>query len=243
MSKPLRALLLAAGLGTRLRPLTLQTPKCLVTIGGEPLLGHWLRQLEEAGCEAVLVNTHYLADQVVAYLANWKGRPMAVERVHEPELLGTAGTLAANREFFAGATGLLIHADNAMEGELSGLLAAHDQRPSGCLLTMLTFLSEQPSSCGIVETDGQGVVQGFHEKVVMPPGNCANGALYAFDQPFLDWFCRMDPTINDFSTGVIPRLMGQIYTWPASGAYLDIGTPQALRQAQQIWTQPDGARP
>ena len=79
MSKPLRALLLAAGLGTRLRPLTLQTPKCLVTIGGEPLLGHWLRQLEEAGCEAVLVNTHYLADQVVAYLANWKGRPMAVE--------------------------------------------------------------------------------------------------------------------------------------------------------------------
>ena len=243
MSKPLRALLLAAGLGTRLRPLTLQTPKCLVTIGGEPLLGRWLRQLEEAGCEAVLVNTHYLADQVVAYLASWKGKSMAVESVHEPELLGTAGTLAGNREFFAETTGLLIHADNAMEGELSGLLAAHDQRPSRCLLTMLTFLSDQPSSCGIVETDGQGVVQGFHEKVVLPPGNCANGALYAFDQPFLDWFCRMDLNISDFSTGVIPRLMDQIYTWPASGAYLDIGTPQALLQAQQIWAQPDGARP
>jgi mannose-1-phosphate guanylyltransferase len=243
MSKPLRALLLAAGLGTRLRPLTLQTPKCLVTIGGEPLLGCWLRQLEAAGCEAVLVNTHYLADQVVAYLASWQGRTMAVESVHEPELLGTAGTLAANREFFAGATGLLIHADNAMGGELPGLLAAHGQRPSGCLLTMLTFQSDQPSSCGIVETDGQGVVQGFHEKVVMPPGNCANGAMYAFDQPFMDWFCSMDQHISDFSTGVIPRLMGQIYTWPASGAYLDIGTPESLRQAQQIWPQPDGARP
>ena len=64
MKKPFRALLLAAGLGTRLRPITLETPKCLVPIGGEPLLGRWLRQLELAGCEAVLINTHYLADQV-----------------------------------------------------------------------------------------------------------------------------------------------------------------------------------
>ena len=61
MTQPFRALLLAAGLGTRLRPITLDTPKCLVPIGGEPLLGRWLRTLEIAGCDSVLINTHYLA--------------------------------------------------------------------------------------------------------------------------------------------------------------------------------------
>jgi len=114
MIRPLRALLLAAGLGTRLRPITLHTPKCLVPVAGEPLLGRWLRQLEAAGCEAVLINTHYLADQVEAFLQQRPAGPMGVHTIHEPELLGTAGTLLSNRAFFEDSTGLLIHADNAM---------------------------------------------------------------------------------------------------------------------------------
>ena len=76
MTQPFRALLLAAGLGTRLRPITLNTPKCLVPIGGEPLLGRWLRMLEMAGCDSVLINTHYLADQVEAFLMNWSSSTM-----------------------------------------------------------------------------------------------------------------------------------------------------------------------
>jgi len=233
MKRPLRALLLAAGLGTRLRPLTLHTPKCLVPIGGEPLLGRWLRQLEAAGCEAVLVNTHYLPEQVTHFLQGWHSNRMHVQVVHEPELLGTAGTLLANRSFFDGANGLLIHADNAMAADLSGLLAAHSQRPANCLLTMLTFQSDQPSSCGIVETDGEGVVIAFHEKVANPPGNCANGALYAFDPSFLDYLSSMSPPPSDFSTEVIPTLMGKIHSWHTDQPYLDIGTPEALVTAQQ----------
>ena len=200
MNRPLRALLLAAGLGTRLRPLTLHTPKCLVPVAGEPLLARWLRQLEAAGCEAVLINTHYLADQVVAFLQERTASPMRVHTIHEPELLGTAGTLLANRSFFEGATGLLIHADNAMAGDLQGLLIAHAARPAQCLLTMLTFRTDQPRSCGIVATDERGVVTAFHEKVADPPGNCANGALYAFDPEFVEVLARMQPAPSDFST-------------------------------------------
>ena len=122
MNQPLRALLLAAGLGTRLRPLTMHTPKCLVPINGEPLLGRWLRNLEQVGCEAVLVNTHYLAEQVTAYLQSWNST-IAIQNVYEHELLGTAGTLRANQAFFANSTGMLIHADNAMS-EGAGFLAA-----------------------------------------------------------------------------------------------------------------------
>jgi mannose-1-phosphate guanylyltransferase len=234
MSRPLRALLLAAGLGTRLQPLTLHTPKCLVSIGGEPLLGRWLSQLEGAGCEAVLVNTHHLAKQVKSFLEDWRGDGMAVHSVHEPELLGTAGTLLANQGFFKGCTGLLIHADNAMDEDLRGLLQAHQQRPAECLLTMLTFRTDQPRSCGIIGTDQRGVVTAFHEKVADPPGYYANGALYAFGPEFLAFLNMMRPQPSDFSTDVIPHLLGRINTWHTYRHYLDIGTPAALETAQAL---------
>jgi len=234
MKRPLRALLLAAGLGTRLRPLTLHAPKCLVPVAGEPLLGRWLRQLEAAGCESVLINTHYLADQVEAFLQQRPAGPMRVQTIHEPELLGTAGTLLANRVFFEGSIGLLIHADNAMAEDLCGLLAAHASRPAHCLLTMLTFSTDEPHSCGIVATDAQGVVTAFFEKVADPPGNCANGALYAFDAPFIARLAGMDPQPSDFSIEVIPTLMGRIQTWHTKLPYVDIGTPASLIAAQNL---------
>ena len=234
MTQPFRALLLAAGLGTRLRPITLKTPKCLVPIGGEPLLGRWLSQLEHAGCSSVLINTHYLAQEVEAFLNSWERTTMTVQTVHEPELLGTAGTLLANHEFFRGATGLLIHADNAMAGNVKDFLAAHHERQSDCLLTMLTFTTNTPSNCGIVEVDSQKVAQAFHEKVIQPPGNRANGALYAFDQNFLDQLNLMNPKPSDFSTEVIPKWLGQIQTWHTHDTYLDIGTPENLNRAQEV---------
>ena len=99
MTKPFRTLLLAAGLGTRLRPITLHTPKCLVPIGGEPLLQRWLRTLELAGCDAVLINTHHLAEEVEAFLQSWQSGKMAIQTIHEPELLGTAGPAYQPRVF------------------------------------------------------------------------------------------------------------------------------------------------
>ena len=234
MRKPLRALLLAAGFGTRLRPLTLHTPKCLVPIQGEPLLDRWLRKLEVAGCDSVLVNTHYLAEQVEAFLKKRQTSTMSIQTVHEPELLGTAGTLLANQGFFKGATGLLIHADNAMAGDLDDFMVAHRKRQNYCLLTMLTFNTNTPSSCGIVEIDNQKVVRAFHEKMAKPPGNRANGALYAFEQNFLDHLNLMNPMPSDFSTEVIPKLLGRIHTWHTNQPYLDIGTPDALTMANKL---------
>lgn len=99
---------------------------------------------------------------------------------------------------------------------------------------MLTFLTDQPSNCGIVETDDEGVVIAFHEKVANPPGNCANGALYAFDPSFLDYLASMFPPPSDFSTEVIPTLLGKIQSWHTDQPYLDIGTPEALLRAQQL---------
>ena len=126
----MRALLLAAGLGTRLRPLTDTMPKCLVPIHGKPLLGIWLERLSNAGVGPFLVNTHYLSDQVRNFLAN----NVCVDQisvVEEAELLGTAGTLRANLTFFAGEDGMLIHADNYCLANFDDFLRAHQNRPAG----------------------------------------------------------------------------------------------------------------
>ena len=226
----MRAILLAAGFGTRLRPLTNQIPKCLVTIKGRPLLGIWLDKLSEVGVESILVNTHHLADKVEAYVAsgNYKG---SVVVVNEPILLGTAGTLIANLPFFENEDGFLVHADNYIREDLWRFVAAHKMRSPGCVITMLTFRSDNPSACGIVEVDERGVVIRFHEKVLSPPGNLANGAVYILSPELiarlaLDWVA---PT--DFSVDILPTLLGRIQTYETTGLFIDIGTPSAYASA------------
>jgi mannose-1-phosphate guanylyltransferase len=108
----MKALLLAAGLGTRLRPLTLEIPKCLVPLKGRPLMDYWLEMLcASPDIDAVLVNLHYMPDKVIQYLETSLYREK-VSMVFEEELLGTGGTLLKNRDFFGTGPVLMIHGDN-----------------------------------------------------------------------------------------------------------------------------------
>jgi mannose-1-phosphate guanylyltransferase len=221
----MRALLLSAGLGTRLRPLTETTPKCLVPVKGQPLLGIWLRQLSNAGIGPFLINTHYLAAQVKAYI-DGSAFGESVTLVHESELLGTAGTLLANLEFFDCQDGFLIHADNYSRADLTKFVEAHHERPHGCVMTMMTFRSDNPSSCGIVELDGRGVVIGFHEKVKSPPGNLANAAVYIISTEMMEILRADFQRVSDFSTEVLPYFQGRIFTYQTPEAFYDVGTPE-----------------
>lgn len=244
----MKAIVLAAGFGTRLRPLTNSIPKCLVPLGGRPLLGHWLGKLRRLGIESALINTHYLADQVHQYVYSWETteefpenineKSMTVSVSHEPTLLGTAGTLLRNIDFFLNqpwsGTGMLIHADNFTPDGLKALITAHHKRDPQCLLTMLTFTADNPSQCGIVECDERGVVTAFHEKVQQPPGRVANGAVYVFGGEFLYWLAEMHPSAQDFSTDVLPICINRIQTWHTDQPYIDIGTPEALIAARLL---------
>ena len=231
MKKPIRALLLAAGLGTRLRPLTINTPKCLVEIAGQPLLKRWLNQLEKIGCEKALINTHYLEEKVQECTDSWKSKSLSIETFREISLLGTAGTLIAKKEFFKNSTGIMLHADNVTSADLAQFVHAHSKKPDNCLITMLTFKSSEPSKCGIVQTDADGIVKSFHEKIDNPPGNCANGAIYLFDSPFIDWL-ESHKQAKDFSTEIIPKLINRIFTWQTNAPFFDIGTIENLNMAQ-----------
>jgi len=226
-----RALLLAAGLGTRLRPITDTTPKCLVPIHGIPLLDVWLDLLLTGGFERILVNTGYRAEQVRMHVqrSRWRER---VDLVHEDVLLGTGGTVLANRAYFGDQAFLVAHADNLTRFDVAGFIACHQVRPAGCVMTMMTFDTDSPQSCGIVERDERGVVIGFHEKVENPPGHRANAAVYLFEPTVIDALESLGQSTIDLSTEVLPALLGRIATFHNTGYHRDIGTPESLRLAE-----------
>ena len=188
--------------------------------------------MTDVGVDSILVNTHYHADKVVAYVEHsiYKNR---VAVVFEPHLLGTAGTLMANLPFFEGKDGFLAHADNYFHEDLKNLVAAHKMRSPGCVITMLTFRSENPSSCGIVEVDDLGVVTGFHEKVMSPPGNLANGAVYLLSAELIERLPLDWKTSKDFSADILPDLVGRIQTYETKQLFIDIGTPSTYARANE----------
>lgn len=228
----MRALLLAAGLGTRLRPLTLTVPKCLVEIDGKPLLDHWLEALFAAGIERVLINTHWLAEVVQDHVARSPYRNR-IDMVHEVELLGTGGTILANREWLSGGPFMVAHADNLTTFEVPGLLAAHLNRPVGCAITMLAFHTDAPKTCGILELDARNVVVAFHEKVENPPGNLANAAVYIFETELVDFITKRGTAFVDLSTEVLPFYLGRIFAVITNGYHRDIGSAEALARARE----------
>ena len=123
----MKAILLAAGFGTRLRPLTNNIPKCLVPINGKPLLEIWLDKLTNIGIKEFLINTHYLSEKVVDFI-NQSRYKNNCKVVYEKKLLGTAGTLLSNLSFIENEC-ILIHADNYCEDHLTDFVKSHRLRP------------------------------------------------------------------------------------------------------------------
>jgi mannose-1-phosphate guanylyltransferase len=214
-----------------LRPLTERVPKCLVPIHGRPLLEYWLDLLLPAGIDEVLINTHYLPEPVRRYVAasRWRER---ISLVHEDALLGTGGTVLANRAFFRGEAFLVAHADNLTRFDVGAFLRRHARRPAGMLLTMMTFRTDAPQSCGIVEEDARGVVTAFHEKVPDPPGDHANAAVYVLEPEVVTFLQRLGKPVVDLSTEVIPAFLGRICTFHNAGYHRDIGCLESLRKAE-----------
>jgi mannose-1-phosphate guanylyltransferase len=226
-----KAFLLAAGIGSRLRPITDTLPKCMVDIDGRPLLDIWLDEFDRAGVDEVLINLHYLPHVVRQHLAS-RTAPPVTHLVFEPELLGSAGTLIANRtwvqdeEFF-----LACYADNLTDFDLLTLVTAH--REVGPVATMAVFHSETPSTGGVVELDETSKVVGFTEKPPNPVSDLVNAGIYALCPSVLDEIGGTPPV--DIGYHLLPRLVGRAYAVPVQGYFRDIGTPEGYRRARKEW--------
>ena len=231
---PLKALLLSGGYGKRLEPLTSIWPKCLMPVGGRPLLELWIDSLLEINVNNILVNVHYFSDEVINFLERKKYKNL-VTWSYEENLLGTAGTLIKNKDFFEDSQILLAHADNYCTADLSAFYEAHLRRDDNCLMTMMTFETNSPENCGIVLCDDRNIMNGFYEKVSNPPSNHANGAVYLLGTEFLTWL-ETQGEVYDFSLDVIPHLIGATQIWKNEDHHIDIGTIENLLAVQQLVT-------
>lgn len=227
----MKALLLAAGLGERLRPITDTIPKCLVPINGRPLLHYWLELLAHAGVTDFYINLHYHAGAVRDFVAGSR-HAAKVTFIEEEKLLGTGGTLKKNAGLFKDETFFLAHADNLCLTDFKGFFAAHKNRPSKAALTMMTFDPPDPRTCGVVVLDKDKIVQEFHEKVEHPPTTLANGAVFLMEPDVAKFAHDLNKEHFEISRDILPAYTGRILAWHNGDYHLDIGSPQTYKKAQ-----------
>jgi len=235
----LKAFLLVAGRGERLRPLTDTTPKCLLQINGTPLLQIWLEHLERSGIDEVLINTHWLQEQVQDFVKLWSAKhsKINITLFHEPTLLGSAGTLLANRQWAGHAPFFIIYGDNLTKFDLQKMLAFH--RKNRQPLTIRIYKRADPKRSGIVCLDENDIVIDFEEKPKKPKSDLGAGGIYIADCRIFDFFPknrkgRMSD-ILDLSYHVLPKMAGKMKAYDSGEFSIDIGTPDSLAKARKKW--------
>ena len=229
-SDRVKAVLMAAGLGTRLRPLTDSVPKCLVPVGARPLLDYWFDLFRDAGIREVLVNTHHLPEQVRNYAdAISRAGEFHVVESFEPVLLGSAGTVHATRSWADDTdTVVIAYADNLSDVDLGAMLRFHAAH--GDPFTMLLFRAEFPERCGIAQVAPDGRVTEFVEKPPEPQGNLANAGVYCVSA---DAYREMaDLRGFDLGFDVLPRFVGRMRGFVWEGYHRDIGDAASLALAE-----------
>lgn len=227
----MKAFLLAAGHGTRLRPLTNYTPKCLLPIRGTPMLEIWLELCHRFGIDEVLVNVHSQAALVRDFL-RLRRNGVAVQLKEEQELLGSAGTLRANCDWIASESLFWIfYADVLTTADLGQMLAT--QRRHNSAATIGVNPVPDPSRCGIVSVSDNGLVESFVEKPEHPASNLAFSGLMIATPALIDAIPDHIPA--DIGFHVLPQLAGHIAAHAIHEYLIDIGTTENYRTAQETW--------
>jgi mannose-1-phosphate guanylyltransferase len=226
-----KAFLLAAGNGTRLRPLTDTIPKCLVPVRGTPLLHIWLEVCRRFAINEVLINLHAHAKLVRHYLRH-KTNGIRVHVIEEPELLGSAGTLRANRDWIASEDCFWIfYADVLTCADLENMMKLHQRRRPVATLGVCPV--SDPARCGIVDVSEDGIVREFVEKPQKPTSNLAFSGLMIGTPELLEVIPECIPA--DIGFHVLPRLTGRMLSFPVTDYLLDVGTMENYLTAQETW--------
>ncbi len=227
----MKAFLLAGGLGTRLRPLTDSTPKCLLPVQGTPLLQIWFDICRQYGIDEVLINVHSHGDAVRKFIHEHKGS-LSVRLFEETTLQGSAGTVLANRQWVNQERSFWVfYADVLTTTNLNRMLAFHDSRAQ--IATIGVYEVPDPSRCGIVQVDERGVVLDFVEKPKTPVGNLAFSGLMLATPALLNFIPESVPV--DLGFHVLPQIVSRMAAYRISDFIIDIGTLETYRAAQDTW--------
>jgi mannose-1-phosphate guanylyltransferase len=228
----MRALLLAGGFGTRLRPLTYTRPKHLLPIANRAHIDHVFDLLQRHGVGEVVLLTSYLAEAFAGTIASARARGMEVEVTHESEPLGTAGAFKNAEALVGDGTFLAFNADVLTDVDLSSVLDRH--RATRAEVTLVLTPVEDPSAYGVVPTDDDGRVLGFIEKpeAGSAPTNLINAGVYVFEPSVLDRIPQ--GRVWSAERQLFPELVtsgAPVYALGTNAYWTDIGTPAKYLQA------------
>ncbi len=244
----MKAMVLAAGLGTRLRPLTVFLPKPLLPLGPYPLLVWNLFLLRQHGIEDVMINLHYLGDQIRQALGDGSQWRMRLFYSQEPILLGTGGGIKHVETFFQDAPFLVLNGDTVADLDLSKLVAHHHEEHA--VATMALRDDPDVEQWGVVETDHHDRVLRIHGKGRpvkegdAPPSRRLFAGIHVLDPLMLRHIPDgSDVSILDAYVAWLERgatVAGYVF----SGYWSDVGTPERYAQVRQdvaagVFTVPD----
>jgi mannose-1-phosphate guanylyltransferase len=227
----MKAFLLAAGLGTRLRPITNTIPKCLVPVAGKPMLYYWFNLFRKYSITEVLINLNHFPELVIEYIQN-NISDIKVTLINEDSLLGSLGTLLQNKKFVEKEDFFFVfYADTLTIVNLNDMLQTHIQSLKP--FTIGLFRSSNPSSCGIVKLDSAGCVIDFEEKPTFPKSDLANAGIYIMNTMLLNKMQFNNKKILDIGFDLLPKLTYQMQGYEINEFVLDIGTPINLELATE----------
>jgi mannose-1-phosphate guanylyltransferase len=221
----MRAMVLAAGLGTRLRPITYEIPKPMVPVLDRPVMEHIVDLLSQHGFEQVIANLHYFPDSIREHFGE------RISYRYEEELLGTAGGVRACREFFGDQPFLVISGDALTDIDLTALAARHTE--TGGIATLSVKKVPDTREYGVVLHDRDGRITGFQEKpapeeALSDLGNCG---IYVFSPEIFDYFPQ-EP-FADWAKDVFPALLENdvpFHIHEVREYWNDVGSLAELRQ-------------
>jgi NDP-sugar pyrophosphorylase family protein len=228
---PVPAMIMAAGLGTRLWPLTDQTAKPMVPVLNRPVMEHIVRLLAGHGITRLCANLHHHPVAIMQHFGDGSAFDVELTFRFEEELLGTAGGVGGFRDLLGGGTFLVMSGDALTDVDLTSFLAHH--RTQGGIATMAVKQVADPSLYGVVVNNPEGRVTGFQEK---PPAHEAasdlcNCGIYAFEPAIFDYV--PPETFVDWAKDVFPRLLAEgepLHVWRLQGYWNDVGSIGAYRQ-------------
>jgi mannose-1-phosphate guanylyltransferase len=217
-------MVLAAGLGTRLRPLTYEIPKPMVPVLDRPVMAHILGLLQRQGFDEVIANLHYFPDAVRGYFGD------RVEYRYEEELLGTAGGVRNVADFFGDDLVVVISGDALTDVDLNALTERH--RSAGGIATLTVKHVEDTREYGVVIHDSDGRIQGFQEKPdpAEALSNLGNCGIYCFSPEIFDYF--PEEPFADWAQDVFPALLENdvpFHVYETHDYWNDVGSLTELR--------------
>ena len=228
----MKAMILAAGVGSRMHPLTRTLPKPLVPIVNRPVMEHIIRLLHRHGFDDIIVNVHYLGDQIMERFGDGSALGVRITYSVEDQLWGDAGSVKRCEEFFGNETFLVIGGDDLADIDLTRLVENHRQKKA--LASIALSLVDDPSEYGIVLINEEGRITKFLEK---PKGevifsNTANTGVYVFEPEALDLIPRN--VFYLFGKNFFPQMLAQnrpIYGYLTASYWMDVGNLAMYQQA------------